>query len=156
MYSEPLYRKESFPTTDGKAVVICGSRGFLDGSLFADKQRVAEVDAILQEFGVEPGVVISGGARGADTAGEAWALANDAPIAIFDPTIEGTLSEENIHDTDGDGIDPGAYLRRNDEMVAHADALVAIWDGNSRGTHHSIQSAQEELGDENVHVWVYR
>lgn len=32
---------------------------------------------------------------------------------------------------------------RNEEMAKHADALVAFWDGKSRGTKHMIDTARK-------------
>ena len=33
----------------------------------------------------------------------------------------------------------GAPFRRNLEIATHADALLAFWDGQSRGTRHTIE-----------------
>ena len=41
---------------------------------------------------------------------------------------------------DWDRYGRGAGFRRNTEMAEHADALVAVWDGASRGTKHMIDT----------------
>lgn len=40
---------------------------------------------------------------------------------------------------------------RNEEMAEYADALIAVWDGQSRGTRNMINTAL----DENLHVYVH-
>jgi len=81
--------------------------------------------------------VISGTARGADSAGEHWANALDIPVKRFPA------------DWDKHGRSAG-YLR-NEEMANHADALVAVWDGSSRGTKHMIDIARRK----GLEVFVY-
>jgi hypothetical protein len=39
---------------------------------------------------------------------------------------------------------PGAGYRRNKVMMQHADACIAIWDGESKGTQHSIKLAEQK------------
>lgn len=77
--------------------------------------------------GWEPSVVLSGTARGADTLGEQWAAAHGVPIERFpaDWTTHGKA----------------AGYKRNAQMAANADALIALWDGRSRGTKHMIDLA---------------
>ena len=73
--------------------------------------------------------IISGGARGIDRSGEAFARKYNVPIKRFIP------------DWDKEGKKAG-YLR-NLEMAKYADALLAIWDGKSKGTLHMINSAHK-------------
>jgi hypothetical protein len=76
-----------------------------------------------------PTQIISGGARGADRLGEEWARKNNVRLRRFPA------------DWDRHGKRAG-YLR-NAQMLQHADALVALWDGESRGTAHMIRSARK-------------
>lgn len=83
--------------------------------------------------------VVSGGARGADALGERWAAIHDIPVKVF----------EAAWDTYG----KSAGARRNVEMADYADALIAFWDGQSKGTKHMIDTALAKGLD--VHVYRY-
>lgn len=82
-------------------------------------------------------VVISGGARGADMNGEEWARERGLPVEQYLP---------NWH-----GYGNGAGIRRNIEMGAVAEALVAVWDLVSPGTKHMIEYAESK--NRRVFVW---
>ena len=45
----------------------------------------------------------------------------------------------------------GAPFRRNQQIVAAADLVIALWDGASRGTAHTIELCRQK----NVPVQVY-
>lgn len=81
--------------------------------------------------------VICGMARGVDTLGEQYAKENSIPVEYFP-------ADWKTH-----GKSAG-YLR-NVEMAQNAEALIAIWDGKSRGTMHMINIAR----DHNLRVFVY-
>lgn len=98
--------------------IIAGSRSITDYSVLR---------AAMREITWVPSVVLSGRARGVDTLGERWAMANNLPVEYFYP--QWTL------------LGNRAGIVRNVEMVQSADALVALWDGKSRGTTHMIQTA---------------
>jgi len=100
-------------------VAIVGSRTFLDRKL-VDRvvQRLVERDPDV--------IVISGGARGADTLAETAARRFcDHPPVIF------------LADWDQYGRSAG-YVR-NRAVVKEADELIALWDGASPGTLSSIR-----------------
>lgn len=104
-------------------VIIAGSRGL------ADQVQLAQVmTAFVAAHGL-PTEVVSGGARGVDQMGEAWARAQGIPVRQFLP--------------DWDTYGRAAGPRRNGEMAAYADALVAIWDGRSRGTLNMIEQMRQ-------------
>ena len=71
-----------------------------------------------------PSVVLSGTARGADKMGERWANHNSIPIERYP--------------ADWDRYGRSAGYRRNVDMARNAEALIALWDGQSRGTKHMI------------------
>lgn len=71
--------------------------------------------------------VVSGGARGADFLGEVFAQAKGLPVKKF------------LADWEGKG--KGAGYIRNAEMAKYADALLFLWDGQSRGTFNMIEEA---------------
>jgi hypothetical protein len=108
--------------------IIAGSRGL-------GQQRV---DLAMALCGWMPTVVISGTARGVDQCGEAWAAERGIPV------------ERYPADWDQHGKRAG-YIR-NELMATKADALVAVWDCQSRGTKHMINIAE----DHGLRVFVYR
>lgn len=83
-------------------------------------------------------VIMSGGARGVDRLAEKWARELEYPLSIHKP--------------DWKRYGRGAGLIRNRCMVDDADALLAIWDGHSRGTCHVIEYAHSKL----LKVGIYR
>lgn len=68
--------------------------------------------------------IISGGAQGADALGERYAIKKQLPLKTFPANWEKF------------GKKAGAL--RNIEMAEYADALIALWDGKSKGTFHII------------------
>lgn len=70
--------------------------------------------------------IISGGALGVDSAGEAWARQKSIKITRFLP--------------DWNTYGKKAGPLRNIEMAKYADALLLIWDGKSRGSRHMKKS----------------
>jgi len=102
-------------------IIIAGSRGVDDHSV---------VGKAIKESGLEVTEVVSGCARGVDRLGEEWAEENDVPLRRFPADWERHGS--------------AAGFIRNAEMARHADALVAIWDGSSRGTAHMIKLARRK------------
>lgn len=106
-------------------IIIAGGRDFMDYNLLKEK-----TNKILQEKKVTHKIVIiSGCARGADTLGLRYASEN-----AFDV-------EEYPAEWDKYGKKAG-YMR-NVEMAENADALIAFWDGKSKGTKHMIDIATE-------------
>lgn len=99
-------------------VIVAGSREITDASIVADA---------IAASGFEVTEVVSGTARGVDKLGEAWARARKIPITPF-PANWNQLGK-------------AAGVLRNAEMAKYADALVAIWDGESPGTKHMIDEA---------------
>jgi hypothetical protein len=81
--------------------------------------------------------VISGTARGADTFGEDWALANEINIVRFP--------------ADWAKFKRAAGPIRNKEMAEFGEALIAVWDGRSPGTKNMIKNARH-LGLK-VYIW---
>jgi len=109
--------------------IIAGSRDCTD---------YAHVAAAMKGCGWVPTLVLSGCAKGADKLGEEWAKNNGVPV--------------ELHPADWTKYGKSAGIHRNLHMAANADALVALWDGESHGTSHMIQAAQG-IG---LRVFVYR
>jgi hypothetical protein len=98
-------------------VIVAGSRNINDYDL---------VNRVIEEskFGVTE--IVSGGARGVDGTAIMWAEENRIPCRVFIARWERSKS--------------AGYLR-NSAMAHYADALIAIWDGESKGTKHMIDIA---------------
>ena len=73
--------------------------------------------------------IISGGARGVDTLAREYAQAHGIPCTEIRP--------------DYARYGKGAPLRRNLEIIEKADLVIALWDGKSTGTAHTIRKCRE-------------
>lgn len=109
-------------------VIIAGSRHYED---------IEHVRQAMRECEFDVDVVISGAARGVDRLGEQWAAENGIKVQQF-------YADWYKHER-------RAGMIRNAAMAGCADALVAIWDGESRGTRHMINTMRR-LGKR---VYVY-
>lgn len=106
-------------------VIIAGSRSFNDYKLLQSK-----CDKILQNIQKEHNIIIvSGTARGADRLGERYAQERQYQVERYP--------------ADWKRFSLSAGPIRNREMADHADALIAFWDGISRGTTNMIRTAQK-------------
>ena len=105
-------------------VIVAGSRSFNDYTLLA-----AKLDKVLVNK-MPDVVIVSGGARGADT------------LAIEYAQRHGLKCDVMPADWNRHGKRAG--FMRNADMANHADALVAFWDGQSRGTAHMVRLMQQK------------
>jgi hypothetical protein len=71
--------------------------------------------------------VVSGGASGVDALGEKYARDFKIPLKVFR--------------ADWNTYGKAAGPMRNKEMALYADALIALWDGKSKGTKNMIDQA---------------
>ena len=101
--------------------IIAGSRGITD---------YAEVCRAVRDSGIHITTVVSGGARGVDRLGERYAREHGIPLEVYRA------------DWERDGKTAG-YLR-NDVMAYVSDALIALWDGQSRGTKHMVDISKRK------------
>ena len=85
----------------------------------------------------EVSCVICGDARGADTLGRLYAEEIGIPCERYP--------------AQWDVYGKSAGYRRNELMATKADALIALWDGQSKGTKHMIDIAKRH----NLKVFVY-
>lgn len=107
-------------------VIIAGTRSFNDydllrdscNNLLSEKQRTHTV------------VVISGTARGADQMGERYARERGFQLRRFP--------------ADWEQYGKSAGHIRNAKMADNADALIAFWDGESKGTKNMIDNARRK------------
>jgi hypothetical protein len=99
-------------------VAVIGSRTFNDYELV--KETLTKLDITL---------LISGGAKGADSLGERYANENNITTLIFKP--------------DWERHGRGAGMVRNTDIVKNSDIVVAFWDGSSKGTLDSIRKVEK-------------
>lgn len=112
-------------------VIIAGGRGFKDF-----EKLCSYCDFLLQnKKNIE---IISGGAWGADSLGEMYANKRSFDVKRFP--------------ANWNKFGRSAGYKRNYDMAKYADALIAFWDGKSKGTKHMITIAHEN----NLNVRVYR
>ena len=103
-------------------VIVAGCRDFADYELLKEK-----CDFYLQNKKPEIIVIVSGHASGADTLGERYAQERGYETEVYPADWK----------TNGRAAGP----IRNAQMAAVADALIAFWDGKSRGTKNMIDTA---------------
>lgn len=96
---------------------IIGSRTFKDYRLLTRK---------LEDFTITH--VVSGGAIGADSLAEGWAMQHEVPYTIYKP-------DWNKHGK-------AAGFVRNKTIIEDSEIVIAFWDGFSKGTEHSINIAR--------------
>ncbi len=100
-------------------VIVAGSRSIIDPAV---------VNRAIMESGFNMSEVVCGCAPGVDALGARWATSRCIPVTYFP--------------ADWTGLGRAAGPARNREMAAYADALVAVWDGLSRGTADMIREAK--------------
>ena len=87
--------------------------------------------------------VVSGTARGGDYVGEEWAIARDHKLVKFPADWEyQALNAGYQRNEQPDAKYWSTYKLK--KMAAYSDALVAIWDGKSKGTKHMIDIVRRE------------
>lgn len=105
-------------------LAIVGSRSFSDY-----EKLKTEVDFFSVIKDLEITEIVSGGAKGADTLAEQYAKDHDLLLKVFPANWD-------LH-----GKSAG-YIR-NLDIVHYADAIIAFWDGQSRGTLHTINLSKQ-------------
>jgi len=103
-------------------VIVAGSRDFNNYELLYNK-----CENIL--YNIKSVEIVSGGAKGADSLGEKYAKEKGYKIKQFN--------------ADWNSLGKSAGYIRNKEMAEYADALIAFWDGESKGTKHMINLANK-------------
>lgn len=101
-------------------IAIIGSREFNDYNLLVN---------VLNPVKHKITLIVSGGARGADSLAERFAQENKIQTTIFLP--------------DWDKHGKKAGFLRNQDIINTADVVIAFWNGESPGTKHSIELAKK-------------
>ena len=107
-------------------VIIAGTRSFNDYDLL----RVSCNNLLSEKQRTHTVVIISGTARGADQMGERYARERGFQLRRFP--------------ADWEQYGKSAGHIRNAKMADNADALIAFWDGESKGTKNMIDNARRK------------
>ena len=103
-------------------VIIAGGREFDN---YEELCKVADFK-LSEKSEIE---VVSGTAKGADQLGEKYAKERGYALKQFP--------------ADWNRFGLSAGYKRNEDMAIYADALIAFWDGKSKGTKHMIELARK-------------
>ena len=106
-------------------VAVIGSRGLL-------------VHDLAVYLPADTTLIISGGAIGVDSCARRYALAHGIPYIEFLPDYK--------------RYGKGAPLKRNEQMVACADMVIAFWDGSSHGTRYTIECCRQRNIPVQIHI----
>jgi len=104
----------------GVKTIIAGSRAFTDYETLCHAMRAA---------GVTVTEVVSGGSSGVDALGERWATEQGLPVKRFPAQWE--------------KYGRAAGPKRNQQMAAYGEALIALWEGGGRSTSKIIREARK-------------
>lgn len=104
-------------------LAIVGSRTFNDYATL-----VFILNQLKEEYYYT--LIVSGGAKGADTMGETYASTNKIPTKIFK--------------ADWNKYGKRAGFIRNVDIIDNCDLCVCFWDGESHGTKHDIELCEEK------------
>ena len=111
-------------------VIIAGSRSITNYRAVENAIKLSGWQADIEE-------VVCGGARGVDALGRLWANTHGIPVV----TMRANWKKHG----------KAAGPIRNREMADYAQALIAVWDGVSRGTDNMIREAERR----GLHCFVY-
>jgi len=104
-------------------IAIVGSRDYTDYAHLSET-----IQELFELSNVD--MIISGGARGADTLAEEFAKLNGIPVKVI-PAKWNELGKS-------------AGIIRNCQIVKESDVIVAFWDYSSRGTKHTIEECKRQ------------
>ncbi len=130
-FMRAVFPEDRFPRAWKYQSIIAGGRHIMDQHLVDQA-----MDRFLSEVG-QPTEIVSGGATGVDEMGEHWAKVHNVPIKRFP-------ADWHKHGKAAGPI-------RNGAMGHYATCLVAIYDGQSKGTGNMI-SQMQQFGKP-VYVW---
>lgn len=107
------------------------------GSRTATAKHYEELTARLELLGATE--IISGGAAGADTLAERYALETGTKLTTYLP--------------DWNKYGKAAGPIRNQDIINAADMVLAIWDGQSTGTADSLKKAKAQRKKTAI-IWI--
>lgn len=157
----PLPNSVTFPDSISNPLVVFGSRAY--HRMGSARELGERLVSDLEEAGIQFDAIVSGGARGADRAGEVAGVLTDTPVVVFNVNrpddrhhwyadhSDALYQVETVSSSDPDDDLPGEgrrepYMLRNEmmaEFVADRDGSGwAIWDGESTGTRAMLTSCR--------------
>ena len=101
-------------------------------TIIAGSRDITDYDIVVQAInncGWNISEVVCGMAKGVDTLGKEYAQKHNLPIHYFP-------ADWNKHGKT-------AGIIRNRQMAENSEALIAVWDGESRGTKNMIDTAKK-------------
>ncbi len=107
------YRKS---LSECQVIGVVGSRSFHDYEML--KKVLDNHPVLIKE-------IVTGGARGADSLAERYARENGIALRVFPAEWEKYGKQ-------------AGYLR-NATIVGHSEGIIAFWDGESKGTDHTVK-----------------
>ena len=96
--------------------------------LIAGSREITDFD-LSEYITCDVDVILSGGAKGIDLLAEAYADKHRLSKVILKPRY-------NLYGK-------AAPIKRNEQLVEMADRVLAVWDGASKGTEHTINYAKK-------------
>lgn len=115
-------------------VIVAGSRSIVSYEIVKKAiDKAVSAGLVVTE-------IVSGNANGVDKLGERWANENNIPIKKFIP-------EWSVHGKK-------AGMLRNCDMGNYADALVMVWDGESRGSAQMLEYTKSK--GLNIHLEIIK
>jgi hypothetical protein len=109
-------------------LAIIGSRSFSDEKRLFKVIEAIKTGFISAKF-QKKAIIISGGANGADSLGAKFARENSLRLVEF-PAHWKNLGKS-------------AGFQRNEDIIINSDIVLAAWDGESKGTAHSLFLAKK-------------
>lgn len=109
------------------SISVVGNRTFDDYGLL--KETLTKVISDKEKEHITVKNFVSGGARGADSLCERFAVENGIPITIYP--------------ADWKRYGKSAGFIRNETMIRNCGLCVAFWDGKSHGTKHDIELCEK-------------
>ena len=108
---------------DYTRIIVAGGRDFNNYALVEEK-----LDHYLKFLNPHKVIIVSGGARGADSLGERYAKENGYKLERYPADWNGPHGKS-------------AGFVRNRQMAEVSNALIAFWDRKSNGTRHMVTTA---------------
>lgn len=115
--------------------IIAGTRNIVSMSLLLEA---------IEESNFEITEVVCGDAKGADELGNTWGINNKINVKHFPADWKniqapGAIVKQNQYGK----YNAKAGMDRNEQMACYSEALIALWDGKSRGTKNMIELARK-------------
>jgi hypothetical protein len=108
-------------------LIVAGSRSITSLDVVVD--AIERVQGVLNAESSYISEIVSGGAKGVDSLGEEAARILGVGVRRFPARWYNESGK----------FDYSAGFKRNVEMGEYADVLLAVWDGQSRGTLHMME-----------------